>query len=186
MFENFEHISMELVGPSAAQLHKDGAGTTPKTVIRIVDQAVSLNLNPTRVTLSKFLSSVLEHIHSLGIVHGDIKPDNFLCTLDDPSRIKLIDFGISKPFACDKSTAPKEYDPLKERQHIIGTLYCASLNSHGEGRCSNVGPWKLALETSTTHGVPTTFTGDRPSRETPRSGPDLSAGFPKGFDELLT
>ncbi|KAI5999657.1 hypothetical protein EDD15DRAFT_2362961 [Pisolithus albus] len=102
---------MELVGPSAAQLHKDGAGTTPMTVIRIVDQAAS------RTATSN--------------------PTTFFCTLDDPSKIKLIDFGISKPFACDKSTAPKEYDPLKEHQHIIGTLYCARLNSHnGE----DVGP----------------------------------------------
>ncbi|KAI5999615.1 hypothetical protein EDD15DRAFT_73217 [Pisolithus albus] len=65
-----------------------------------------------------------------GIVHSDIKPENFLLALDDPSTIKLINFGISKPFACDKSTAPKKYDPLKERRHIIGTLYWASLNSN--------------------------------------------------------
>lgn len=74
---------MELLGPSVAQLQKDGAGVKVQSVIRVVDQALA----------------ALQHIHSLGIVYRDIKPENFLCALDDPSTIKLIDFGISSLFA---------------------------------------------------------------------------------------
>jgi serine/threonine protein kinase len=76
----------------------------------------------------------LQHIHSLGIVHRDIKPENILCTLDDASTIKIIDFGISKPFSRGE---PSKYDPLKERRQIVGSLYWASLNSHnGVGKCT--------------------------------------------------
>lgn len=42
------------------------------------------------------LSSAIEAIHSKGVCHRDIKPDNILvrCGLD----LKLIDFGVSKKF----------------------------------------------------------------------------------------
>ena len=67
-------------------------------------------------------------------MHRDIKPENFLCALDDASTIKIIDFGIAKPFSRGQ---PSKYDPLKERRHIVGSLYWASLNSHnGVGQCT--------------------------------------------------
>ncbi|EIN06294.1 kinase-like protein [Punctularia strigosozonata HHB-11173 SS5] len=72
--------------------------------------------------------SALEHLHSFGIVHRDVKPANILACLDDPSRLKLIDFGIAKPF--QRSGSPTQYDPIKEDRIIVGTLHWASLNSH--------------------------------------------------------
>ncbi|KAF9219636.1 kinase-like protein, partial [Gyrodon lividus] len=181
--DHFEYMSIELLGLSISELQKDGAGVTVKTVIQFMDQALA----------------ALQHIHSLGIVHCDIKPENFLCALDDPSTIKLINFGISKPFLHDQSVSRRKYDPLKERRHIVRSLYWASLNSHnGEDLAprndieslalialyllrGNL-PWKphLHLE-SQLH-----------SQEIVRvmklafSGPILSAGFPSKFAELLT
>ncbi len=48
----------------------------------------------------------LENIHSLGIMHRDIQPENLLCGLVD-SMIKIIDFEISMPIS---HGPPSKYD----------------------------------------------------------------------------
>ncbi|KNC53094.1 AGC protein kinase [Thecamonas trahens ATCC 50062] len=43
------------------------------------------------------LADVLLHLHSLGLVYGDLKPENVLIT--DDGRVKLCDFGSAAPAA---------------------------------------------------------------------------------------
>ncbi len=45
----------------------------------------------TELTLS------LREYHSLGYIHGDLKPQNIMYTDESYSHVKLIDFGLSKP-----------------------------------------------------------------------------------------
>ena len=47
------------------------------------------------------LLEALEFMHNLGITHCDVKPDNVCIQIDDPSIIKLIDFGSC---LCSEST----------------------------------------------------------------------------------
>ncbi|KAF8131414.1 putative casein kinase-1 hhp1 [Boletus edulis] len=165
--EHFEYLAMEPLGPSMAP------PVMVKTVIQLLDQSLG----------------ALQHIHSLGIVHRDIKPENILCTLDDPAMVKLIDFGISKPFSSHRQS---KYDPLKDRRHIIGSLYWTSLNSHnGEDLAPRDDLESLALVAlfllrGNLPWKPRPHLESRLRSQEACSGPALSAGFPNVFGELLT
>lgn len=46
------------------------------------------------------LLSALVYLHSQNISHRDIKPENFmLANKNDPTCVKMIDFGLSKDFS---------------------------------------------------------------------------------------
>ncbi|KAK0436251.1 putative casein kinase-1 hhp1 [Armillaria borealis] len=104
---HFKYMAMEILGPSVAkQQKKNGART------EVIEPGAQL--------------AGLEHIHSLGILHRDIKHESLLCGLDD-STIKIIDFGLSKPIS---HGPPNKYDPLKDCKTLVGSPYWASLHSH--------------------------------------------------------
>jgi len=64
------------------------------TLLRLLEQLPSLR----EASLARIFSEMcqaLASIHGLGIVHRDIKPDNFLC-VGEASTIKLCDFGLAE------------------------------------------------------------------------------------------
>ena len=64
----------------------------------------------------------LTRAHEAGIVHRDLKPDNvFLCARDDdPSFVKIVDFGISKV------ARARSADTLTRRGTVLGTAFYMS------------------------------------------------------------
>ena len=70
--------------------------------------------------------SLLKTIHDKGLVHRDIKPDNFLLSINNENKdIYLIDFGFCKSYMIDNKH-------IEERRinNLIGSKTYASVNAH--------------------------------------------------------
>jgi serine/threonine protein kinase len=69
--------------------------------------------------------TILKTIHDKGLVHRDIKPDNFLFGINNVNNIYLIDFGFCKSYIDNG-----EHNKIKKTHHMIGSKNYASISSH--------------------------------------------------------
>ena len=77
-----------------------------------------------KINIITLVSQGLAELHSVGIVHGDIKPDNILIDSLIPLSLKFADFGLSK--ILEKTIGNNIISTLHKTKHIQGTLsYCA-------------------------------------------------------------
>lgn len=104
-------LFMELLGKSLDVIFdecnkKIDIGTVMKIAIAIIDN--------------------LEKIHNVGIIHRDIKPNNFMFGMDDKQNdLFVMDFGLSKRWYINK-----KHIELKTNRSMIGTARYASVNIH--------------------------------------------------------
>jgi serine/threonine protein kinase len=63
--------------------------------------------------------SRLESVHNKGIIHCDIKPENFCVGLRDKRIIYLIDFGISKKYRSDRTKRHIQFNIIIRRRKIV-------------------------------------------------------------------
>ena len=70
--------------------------------------------------------SVLEHIHNRGILHRDIKLENFMLGVKDRESIYLIDYGLSKSYLRNMEHVKKTINT----NNIVGTIEYISPNVH--------------------------------------------------------
>ena len=70
---------------------------------RIVEQGRFTEANAAALFAQILLS--MEYLHSLNIVHRDVKPENILYVKEGSQEIKLIDFGCVRVRACMRADA---------------------------------------------------------------------------------
>jgi casein kinase I family protein HRR25 len=74
------------------------------------------------------LIDLVKTIHEKGLIHRDIKPDNFLFGLEEENKTKLhiIDFGFCKTYL----DADNNHIKQKKTTGVIGSATYTSVNSH--------------------------------------------------------
>lgn len=108
-----EFFLMSLLGSSLEKgLQECGGVFSLKTVLMIGYQALER----------------LESLHSIGFIHRDVKPENFMIGSNGSSKkiIHLIDFGLSCSYLKDN----KKHIEFQKRPHLTGTLYYLSVYGH--------------------------------------------------------
>jgi len=105
---------MDILGPSLSDLYSFCNRTfSLQTICQIAIQILTR----------------LEAVHSRGIIHRDIKPDNFLIGVKERVDVlHLIDFGLAKEFQINGHHLPEEQK--RGGGSMTGTSRYGSLNAH--------------------------------------------------------
>lgn len=117
-YKNYNFVVMDLLGPSLDKF------------FNICNKKLKLE---TSLFFGIQMIELLRNVHSAGIIHRDIKPNNFLFGTFSKDKgisndkLYIIDFGLSARFI-DPFT--NSHIPCKTNSKFIGTPRYASLNTH--------------------------------------------------------
>ena len=99
------YMVIELLGRSLEQLKDDRGTLTLQLTMQVGQQILG----------------ILQSIHEMGLVHRDIKPDNFLIGLK-AKQFYMIDFGFCRKYSTS-------HDPATTNS-LVGSPNYASINAH--------------------------------------------------------
>lgn len=108
----YNAMVMDLLGPSLENLFRRCAHCF----------SVSTSLK-----LAGQMLECLRYVHSRGLIHRDIKPDNFAIGRGSLVKVYIVDFGLAKRY---KDSRFQEHVPYRERVPFVGTARYASVHSH--------------------------------------------------------
>ncbi|KAG0563118.1 hypothetical protein M758_8G005300 [Ceratodon purpureus] len=111
--QDYNVMVLDLLGPNLLHLFKVcGQRFSLKTVIMLGYQMIDR----------------VEYVHSRGLVHRDLKPDNFLMGCGrQGNQVFIIDFGLAKEYI---DPVTRRHIPFRDRKSFTGTARYASRNQH--------------------------------------------------------
>jgi serine/threonine protein kinase len=112
---DYAYMTMQLLGKSLDKVMKKYDG--------------KLDLGTT-MKIATLAITCLEQIHSTGIIHRDIKPNNFMFgnkDEDETGKLYIVDFGLSREFFKIKT---KQHIDMKQGRPMIGTARYVSIRTH--------------------------------------------------------
>jgi serine/threonine protein kinase len=77
------------------------------------------------LSIGQKMVKILRYIHEKGLIHRDVKPDNFVLS-QDGSSLYIIDFGLCKKYIDDENI----HMPLRTERALVGTPNFVSINVH--------------------------------------------------------
>lgn len=105
------YMVIDLLGPSLQKIKEHRGAFSLDITLQIGIKIVNL----------------LKSIHEMGLVHRDIKPDNFLFGLEErKTQLYLIDFGFCKSYLDNN----KNHIEMNRTTNLIGSQTYASINAH--------------------------------------------------------
>lgn len=109
---NYHIMTMELLGKNLEELFEDNDNHLS------IDSVLHIGID---------IINIIRNIHSVGFVHRDIKPNNFMIGLGNKTnKIYLMDFGLSKEYIRNDGIHIREtFD-----HNVIGTARYSSINMH--------------------------------------------------------